>query len=107
MNSRLIFRIPARGGRTGAKIGRFRTELACRDAFVDSLAGELVPWVHERHTIKADPTWVTIGGYSLGGLGAAFTAFRRPDVCGNPNRLVAEPDHEYEWLTREFIHSSQ
>jgi enterochelin esterase-like enzyme len=49
------------------------------DAFV---AEELLPWVRQRWHATTDPACTVIGGYSLGGLAAAFTALRHPELFG-------------------------
>src|SRR5262249_52398004 len=97
-------------------------ELACSEAFADFLARELVPWVRENYQVTADPARTAVGGFSLGGLVAAYCAFRHPNVFGNvlsqsgsywwyPAAL--DPDHEtladspQGWLSREFVRSKQ
>jgi len=47
------------------------------------LTDELMPWLREHFDVTHDPARTIIGGYSLGGLAAAFTAMQRPDLFGN------------------------
>jgi enterochelin esterase-like enzyme len=83
-------------------------ELTCYPPFVDFLAQELLPFVHERYHITSDPHRTIVSGASLGALAATYAGFRRPDVFGNvlsqsgsywwkPNG-----DTEAEWLARQF-----
>ncbi len=51
-------------------------------AFQDLLAGEVLPWVRERHQVATDAAHTGIFGASLGGLCAFDTAWRRPQVFG-------------------------
>ena len=86
-------------------------ELSCNVPFTDFLVAELLPWVRERYHVAADPRRTTIGGFSLGGLAAAFAALRHPEVFGNvlsqSGSFWWRPagDPEPEWLTRQFVAS--
>lgn len=51
-------------------------------ALQDLLAGEVLPWLRERHHIAPEATRIGIFGASLGGLCAFDTAWRRPQVFG-------------------------
>jgi enterochelin esterase family protein len=51
-------------------------------ALQDLIAGEVLPWVRERHRIATAPSQTGIFGASLGGLCAFDTAWRRPQVFG-------------------------
>ncbi len=83
-------------------------ELSCHPPFVDFLVDELLPWVRQRYHVTADPGRTTVGGFSLGGLTAAFAALRRPDVFGNVLSQSGsfwwkpKDDPEPEWLTRQL-----
>jgi enterochelin esterase family protein len=92
-------------------------ELVCSEPFTACLARELLPWVRRHYRVSADPARVVVGGHSLGGLAAAYAAFRHADLFGNvlsqsgafwwwrPDRRWGEPPDEateYEWLTHEF-----
>lgn len=86
-------------------------ELPCNPAFSDFLVQELMPWVHQRFHVTAQPSRTVLGGASYGGLAAAYAAFRHPDVFG---KILSQSgsfgwkpqgDSEYEWLTRQFVAS--
>ncbi len=78
---------------------------------------ELLPWIREQYPLSLDPREATIGGFSYGGLAAAYTALQRPDVFGNvlaqsgcfwwmpgyDDRLAAPEGSEYGWLIRQFV----
>jgi enterochelin esterase family protein len=51
-------------------------------ALQDLLAGEVLPWLRERHHVATDAARTGIFGASLGGLCAFDTAWRRPQVFG-------------------------
>lgn len=51
-------------------------------ALQDLLAGEVLPWLRERHQVAPDAARTGIFGASLGGLCAFDTAWRRPQVFG-------------------------
>ncbi len=58
-------------------------DLACSPKFADFLAKELVPNLRSRFRISSDPKQLVISGFSLGGLAAAYTAMKHPEVIGN------------------------
>lgn len=58
-------------------------ELSCSADFTQFLAEEFVPWLRRKFRITEDPKLTVIGGSSNGGLGAAFAAFRHPEIFGN------------------------
>ena len=58
-------------------------ELYCSERFTDFLAGELVPWSRQSLPVTHDPAQSVVGGVSAGGLAAAFTALRHPELFGN------------------------
>ncbi|WP_069812388.1 enterochelin esterase [Streptomyces sp. TP-A0874] len=79
------------------------TELSCHAGFAVFLETELLPWAAERWPLSADPRRTVLGGQSLGGLTAAYTALRAPHRFGN---VLAQsgsfwwPDGpEAQWLT--------
>jgi enterochelin esterase-like enzyme len=51
-------------------------------ALQDLLAGEVLPWLRERHHVATDAARTGIFGASLGGLCAFDAAWRRPQVFG-------------------------
>jgi enterochelin esterase family protein len=82
-------------------------ELACHPPFADFLAQELVPWLREHYPVTMEPEHNTVGGFSLGGLAAAYVGLRYPELFG---RVLAqsgafwwcpEGDREHEWLARK------
>ncbi|MGH3921874.1 MAG: enterochelin esterase [Pseudonocardiaceae bacterium] len=83
-------------------------ELACHPPFADFLARELLPWLHERYHVTADPARTVVGGQSLGGLAAAYAALRYPEAFGNVLSQSGsfwhrpEGEREHEWLTRQY-----
>jgi enterochelin esterase family protein len=95
-------------------------DLGCSEAFADFTAKELVPWVRKHYRVKDDPRSTVVSGLSLGGLMAAFTALRHPEVFGNvlsqsggfiyyPELFTDDPfgpppiDRQPGWLTRQFV----
>jgi enterochelin esterase family protein len=84
-------------------------DLDNHQVFVDFLAKELMPWLHQGWNVTSDPSRLILCGASRGGLGAAYAAYRRPDLFGNVlaespalwrgNEGVNEP---HEWLTRQM-----
>jgi len=89
-------------------------DLANHRKFADYMAGELIPAVRARWHVTRDPAHTTLAGYSAGGLGAAYVAFRHPEVFGNVisesgafwrgNEGTSEPA---EWLTEQFRTSAR
>jgi enterochelin esterase family protein len=57
-------------------------ELSCDPSFTEFLAAELVPWVRRNYLVSTDPSRTIVGGYSLGGLEAAYAASVHPDIFG-------------------------
>jgi len=86
-------------------------ELSCSDAFTQFLAKELMPWLRKSYHITEDPGFTVIGGSSNGGLGAAYAAFRHPEIFGNvlsqSGAFMYNPaeEKEPEWLIRQFVAS--
>lgn len=58
-------------------------ELYLNPSFSDFVARELVPWVRARYHVTRTAREAVVGGVSLGGVAAAFTAMRHPEVFGN------------------------
>jgi enterochelin esterase family protein len=83
-------------------------ELTCNDAFAEELATQLLPRVCSELCIPALPSRTVIGGWSYGGLAAAFAALRHPEVFGNVLSQsgsfwwAPEAAEEHEWLTSRF-----
>jgi enterochelin esterase family protein len=96
-------------------------ELPCNPQFADFLSSELIPWARRLYNIASDPSQVTIGGSSYGGLAATYAAYRHPEVFGNvlsqsgsywwtpptdptkPNSF--DPDSEHGYVAELFLHS--
>ncbi|HEX8189091.1 MAG TPA: alpha/beta hydrolase-fold protein, partial [Pyrinomonadaceae bacterium] len=57
-------------------------ELYLNPSFADFVAGELVPWARRGYHLTRSPREAIVGGLSLGGVAAAYTAMRHPEVFG-------------------------
>jgi enterochelin esterase-like enzyme len=87
-------------------------DLANHKQFADFMASEVVPWARKNANITAEARRTIIGGYSAGGLAAAYVAYMHPEVFRNVlsqsgafwrgNEGAAEP---YEWLTSQYASS--
>lgn len=86
-------------------------ELACSNSLTRFLVEELTPWLQRTYNTTEDPGLTVIGGSSYGGLGAAYAAFRHPDIFGNvlsqSGGFMYSPagENEPEWLIRQFSSS--
>ena len=58
-------------------------ELWCNPLFARFVAEELVPWLRDRYPLRTGPSNAVVGGFSLGGLAAGYTAMRYPETFGN------------------------
>jgi enterochelin esterase family protein len=78
-------------------------------AFADFMGTELITWVRKNWRVSTDPSQAVICGYSRGGLGATYVAWKHPEVFGNVLAQsgafwrgneggTADP----EWLTQQF-----
>ena len=98
----------------------YPTDLACDDNFARSVAREIVPWVQKRYRVTPSPKRTIVCGLSLGGLMAAFSALRYPNVFGNVLSqsgsfwyfkgwsMTAPPQpfgHETGWLATQYAQS--
>lgn len=85
-------------------------ELFLNPAFADFLAEELVPWARRSYHATASPQETIIGGLSLGGLAASFTAMRHPETFGNvlsqSGSYQYRPDYA-DGLIRQFARSAR
>jgi enterochelin esterase-like enzyme len=83
-------------------------ELYCSEPFTRFLVEELISWIDGKYQVTSDPSRIVVGGSSNGGLGAAFAAFRHPEIFGNVLSqsgafMYSPPDEqEPEWLIRQF-----
>jgi enterochelin esterase family protein len=79
-------------------------------AFTDFVASELVPWLQQEYHVTNKPEQRIIGGLSLGGLAAAYTAMRHSDVFGNvlaqSGSFQFRADDE-KGLIRQFVLASK
>jgi enterochelin esterase-like enzyme len=85
-------------------------ELACQKEFFDYLNGELVPFVRKNYNVSSDPKLTGFGGYSMGGLAAAYAGFSHPETFGllmvqSPSLWYANTSDDFaepNWLTRQY-----
>ncbi len=88
-------------------------ELPCNDAFVEELATELLPRVRSELRLRADSARTVVGGWSYGGLAAAYAGLRHPEVFGNVLSQsgsfwwAPEGAAEHEWLAARFACSGR
>jgi enterochelin esterase-like enzyme len=87
-------------------------DLANHQTFVDFMSRDLLPWVRKTYHVAPDPDKTILCGYSVGGLAAAYVAFRRPDLFGNVLsqsgafwRGNEGGTDDLEWLTMQFKNS--
>jgi|SRR5687768_2515014 len=91
--------------------GRRVQDLPPESNFATFIATELVPWIRARYNVTVNPARAIIGGYSLGGLTAAYAGLRYSDVFGNvlsqsgsfwwaPDGTDATVEHN--WMAKEF-----
>ncbi|MEM7530590.1 MAG: alpha/beta hydrolase-fold protein [Chloroflexota bacterium] len=59
------------------------SELDGSQQFTTFLVDEFLPWIRECYPVTDAAVHTTIGGSSMGGLAALYTALERPDVFGN------------------------
>jgi enterochelin esterase family protein len=98
--------------------GRRLKDLVPNPEFADFMAKELLPWVRARYKVTNDPRQTVVGGFSAGGLAAAYMGLRYPEVFGNvlsqSGAFWWAPDHfldtedattEPNWMAKQFIAS--
>ncbi len=84
------------------------SELLGNEEFARFVAQEVVPWMQSLYPVCRDRTRTTIGGVSAGGLAAALTALRHPDIFGGALilsgslRWAPQGDSEREWMARQW-----
>jgi enterochelin esterase-like enzyme len=88
-------------------------------AYQEFMVSELVPWLRKHYRVSTDPKQNVVGGFSLGGLAAAYTAFMHPDVFGNvlsqSGSYWWSPNYEQEilpspnagWMVKQFAESAR
>ena len=85
-----------------------REELPCSPTFGRFIVEEVLPWVHERYKVSAQPSDVVIGGASFGGLAAAYLALEYPEYFGNvlsqSGSFLWKPvgEERPSWLVRQY-----
>ncbi len=84
--------------------------LKCNDTFTNFIAEEVIDFIKDRYNISDDYSKNVIGGYSLGGLAASYSALKYPNIFGN---VLSESgsywykedgydDSKYTWMSNEF-----
>lgn len=92
-----------------------RRELSFNDDFGRYLTEELAPMIRKEFHTSATPSRTGIGGYSLGGLAAAYTALRHPNAFGlvlsQSGSFGYEPSGkefaEPNWMAGEFARTKK
>lgn len=89
-------------------------DLANHQKFADFVAKDLLAWVQKNYRVSTDADQTTLAGYSAGGLGAAFVAFKYPQLFGNVlaqsgafwrgNEGASTPS---EWVTEQYKNSAK
>jgi enterochelin esterase-like enzyme len=83
-------------------------ELIFHQPFNDFLVIELLPWILTKYAISTDPKQRVIGGFSVGGLAAAYAALEHPQEFGNvlsqsgAFTLLPEGETESFWIAQQF-----
>ena len=87
-------------------------DLANRQKFADFVAKDLLPWAQKNYRVTNEAAKTTLAGYSAGGLGAAYVAFKYSNLFGNVlaqsgafwrgSEGTSEPS---QWLTAQFKNS--
>ncbi|MDT8715898.1 hypothetical protein IAI10_04460 [Clostridium sp. 19966] len=77
-------------------------ELTCNDNFSNFISQELMDWIYENYNVTKEPQKKIIGGLSLGGLMAAYIAFKNSDVFGNVLSQSGSYWYEEQWLTQKY-----
>lgn len=87
-------------------------DLANHQKFADFVAKDLMPWLRQKYRVTSESAKLTLLGYSAGGLGAAYVAYRYPGVFGNVLsqsgafwRGNEGSSSDFEWLTSQFERS--
>ncbi len=93
---------------TSAGLADRTRELSCNSAHARMLLTELLPRLRDRYRVDPSPTATVLGGASLGGLAAAYTAMEQPAAIGNVLSVSGsfwygcERDGTPEWLARRM-----
>jgi enterochelin esterase family protein len=81
-------------------------------AFADFMSGEIMPWIRQNWLISTKAAHTMLCGYSRGGLGATYVAWKHPEMFGN---VLAQSGafwrgneggtSDPEWLTQQISNS--
>jgi enterochelin esterase family protein len=92
-------------------------ELGCLPAFADFMSKELVPYMRTHYRVTSDAALTGVGGYSRGGLAAAYVALRHPEsfglVLSQSGAFWWEPGEraniyvEPNWVTQQYVRMPQ
>lgn len=84
-------------------------DLANHQKFADFLAKDLIPWIRKNYHVTARADETIVCGYSAGGLGAAYAAYRYPSLFG---KVLSQSgaywrgnegsSSDPEWLTAQY-----
>lgn len=85
-------------------------ELYLNPSFADFVAGPFMKWVRARYNVTRSPRESVVGGVSLGGVAAAYTALRHPEVFGgvlSQSGAFQYRHEDHEGLIRRFTKSAR
>jgi enterochelin esterase family protein len=74
---------PMIGVFVGSAEGQRDVELNSNERYAEFLATELIPSLRAKYRLASSPARNVVAGSSMGGLAAAFVAFRHPELFGN------------------------
>ncbi len=81
-------------------------ELTFNDDYLSFVINEIIPFVKSKYNIANTPEKTIVGGFSLGGLAAAYLGLKRPDIFGNvlsqSGSLFWKQEEESEWLIHQY-----
>ena len=78
-------------------------------AFADYMAEQVLPWIRKTWKVSNDPSQTLLCGYSRGGSGSAYAAWKHPELFGNVLsqsgafwRGNEGSSEQPEWLTQQI-----
>lgn len=83
-------------------------ELMCNEAFASCLALEIMPWIKANFSVSMKGKDVSIGGFSLGGLFAAYMGLYYPKIFKNvisqSGSFYCSPNssEEVNWIIKKY-----
>lgn len=83
------------------KDNRFE-ELTCNEGFSGFVSEELLLWLQTNFKVRKDPASTVVGGFSLGGLAAAYIGMKYPHLFGNILSQSGSFWWKEEWLINEY-----